>query len=364
MVIDTDVIKKALIAGTKTMAGIMKKGFIMGYTRFKGMKKSHRIATVAALMVMGILLMSSLFSSAAADNNAIIGRWVSLDGESDIEITETKFIAVSLSRGNITALRITIEYKRESGKYYCYVDKDLDRSRPLIIEIIGKDRINIIDGSNNEVYIRKAGASATNESEPSQTTRKTNTNPPVATVDDRPALIRHFKLSPTDRYVKRPNDKSTLMHYAADKNDIASMEWLLRHGWEVDLLDKEGATPLHEAASGGSLEAMKWLHANGASLRETDNEGNTIIFAAVMSDNTEVLTWLKRQVVSINERNDLGRTPAHYAAIHGSLNALKWLKHNGAKLDVKDKSGETPWDCANRMHEPEVMKWLEANGGK
>lgn len=62
MVIDTDVIKKALIAGTKTTWGIMKKAVIMGYTRFKSMKKSHRIISFVVLAIIASFLVVGLFS--------------------------------------------------------------------------------------------------------------------------------------------------------------------------------------------------------------------------------------------------------------------------------------------------------------
>lgn len=251
-----------------------------------------------------------------------------------------------------------------TGRSGRYKVESFNPNTPLSYKINARDAafVRIIEISFNEINFSKWRKPT------SSTTTGTAAAVPAPTAavsqDDRPALIRRMNLSPTERYVKQPNEKSTWMHYAADRNDIPAMEWLLKHGWTVDLLDKGGATPLHHAAAAGSLEAMKWLDANGASLRETDNSGDTLIFAAVMSDNVEVLTWLEQTIMDVDERNDQGQTPAHYAALYGSLNALKWLKNNGAKLDVKDEFGETPLDSAKRMDKAEAAKWLEENGGK
>jgi hypothetical protein len=51
----------------------------------------------------------------------------------------------------------------------------------------------------------------------------------------------------------------TRLMYAAQKGDVARVEWLLRRGAKLEMKDAEGSTALHWAALTGHLNIVKLL---------------------------------------------------------------------------------------------------------
>lgn len=81
----------------------------------------------------------------------------------------------------------------------------------------------------------------------------------------------------------------TLLHEAAERNDIASCEVLLAAGASlVDRDKKRGETPLISAAAADSRAAFDFLLKRGASPRELDGKGNTAAHAAMGEDFPEM----------------------------------------------------------------------------
>lgn len=56
----------------------------------------------------------------------------------------------------------------------------------------------------------------------------------------------------------------TGLHKAVDREDIAQIKWLLKHGTDINKADTLGRTPLHYAAQGGNTEIITLLLNAGA----------------------------------------------------------------------------------------------------
>jgi cytohesin len=77
---------------------------------------------------------------------------------------------------------------------------------------------------------------------------------------------------------------------AAEANDVKRLEWLLKHGAEVDRTST-GETALHAAVRGDSREAVDLLLAAGANPNQQDVDGWTPLFGAL---SREVIHTLRR----------------------------------------------------------------------
>lgn len=69
-------------------------------------------------------------------------------------------------------------------------------------------------------------------------------------------------------------DGLTLLHWAADRGDVAMIEMLATKHADLDAVDHSGQTALHYACSCGHDECVKVLEGLGASTVIRDNDGN------------------------------------------------------------------------------------------
>lgn len=65
----------------------------------------------------------------------------------------------------------------------------------------------------------------------------------------------------------------TAFHYLVVEDDLPPVEWLLRHGSDVNTQNEFGATPLMEAAMLGYLGMCRFLLTHGADIRLLDKNG-------------------------------------------------------------------------------------------
>lgn len=111
-----------------------------------------------------------------------------------------------------------------------------------------------------------------------------------------------------DRIVLKQLDplRCTLLHYAADGNQVAVIDYLLAEGAELEPLDVDQTTPLHHAARNGAFDALKRLVDEGADFRA-------------------------RQKIFKN--NDNGISALDLAAKNGRWEIVKFLLEKGASAD-------------------------------
>ena len=116
------------------------------------------------------------------------------------------------------------------------------------------------------------------------------------------------------------------MYDAADANDSALVNKLLKQGAEVNWRNPAGNTPLAKACAWGSYEAAEALCAHGAEL---------------------------------DTRNGHQRTPLMKAAHCGRTKICEMLLALGADPSLKNKYGNTALDRARDGNEPECAALLK-----
>jgi ankyrin repeat protein len=164
---------------------------------------------------------------------------------------------------------------------------------------------------------------------------------------------------------RRDNHDGTLVHYAAESNNIELMEYLFT---ECDMqkfineTEEDGTTPLHRACLEGSPAMVEYLIAQGADLYAIDENARGILHYAAMNDDTHMMQfllefikdykeklldkyakakkWIKLQAllnkkdIHIDQMSQKG-TPLHIAARKGNLEVVKFLLDQGADCRKK-----------------------------
>uniref|UniRef100_A0A1I8GRB2 ANK_REP_REGION domain-containing protein n=1 Tax=Macrostomum lignano TaxID=282301 RepID=A0A1I8GRB2_9PLAT len=217
-----------------------------------------------------------------------------------------------------------------------------------------------------------------------------------------------FKKDP--RSIDEPDcfGRSPLMH-AAQHNQFAVAEWLLRSGANVNACAHDRSTALHVAISRGHADLAELLVKYEASPDERDVLGRAPMHWSVTSTSTECLKLLLRHradprvrdadqatpamwacrldrvdhfallsarlaaasaVGSEDDRDALGRTyvhwavrrqepleclkdqrtAAHLATLGGHGEVLNYLLDSGANLELRDSDNATLWDYAKQRH--------------
>ena len=150
----------------------------------------------------------------------------------------------------------------------------------------------------------------------------------------------------------------TLMHLAAENDDIATLAVLQAHGLPIEGRDHTGATPFHRAAVARQREALEWLRSRGADVNATDLRRDTALHLLAAQRNDEVFhsvdqnRWDRWKQRSFARPGIVSRTlkllvtakilapPAPPRWTNTSLSA--WLIEKGARPDLTNNAGQTP----------------------
>lgn len=90
----------------------------------------------------------------------------------------------------------------------------------------------------------------------------------------------------------RPNVSKPLVHFAAERGHVRTVQILVNKGRYVDETDTAGRTPLHLAAHHGHVEMVSGLLQLGANVEILDHWGWSAMHYAIQRDCTECLEVL------------------------------------------------------------------------
>eukprot|EP00698_Gefionella_okellyi_P009498 TRINITY_DN241_c0_g1_i1.p1 TRINITY_DN241_c0_g1~~TRINITY_DN241_c0_g1_i1.p1 ORF type:complete len:841 (+),score=235.34 TRINITY_DN241_c0_g1_i1:96-2525(+) len=154
------------------------------------------------------------------------------------------------------------------------------------------------------------------------------------------------------------------LHYAVQKNRVDYVEFLLKHGANVDLPAGLGRTPLHVAVSEKLDTVCDVLVSHGANVNVADNIKRTPLHLATLKGSNTMTKYLLSQRARVDARDRDNNCPIHYAASHGDAKMIELLLEAGASIDTAGNKGRTPLHLAVlRGHEPLVLLLLRKGAG-
>jgi ankyrin repeat protein len=181
-----------------------------------------------------------------------------------------------------------------------------------------------------------------------------------------------------DPNVRQP-DGATALHWAAQWDDVATVDLLIRAGAEINATNDYGVTPLAVACQNGSstsatvvekllkaganpnaalpsgetvlmtasfagnADAVKALLAGGANVNAAETaKGQTALMWAVSEGHRDVVRALVDYGADVNARSTGQFTPLLFAARGGDIELARLLLAAGADIDAKGTDGSTP----------------------
>jgi ankyrin repeat protein len=112
-------------------------------------------------------------------------------------------------------------------------------------------------------------------------------------------------------------------------------------------------SPIYLAAWDGNSEILQFLVRHGADINWRNEYGWTPIHWAAQGGRTDTVEWLAQHGADINCRTESGDTPIHWAAREGHTDAVKCLKQHGADVNATNNKGETPAAAARWWYDDE-----------
>jgi ankyrin len=123
---------------------------------------------------------------------------------------------------------------------------------------------------------------------------------------------------------------------------------------EVNMKNKNGASPLHLAVMEGHLDLTKVLLDAGA--RVKDKEKNNAIHLATSTGQSEILKLvINKNKSKLNDQNADKNTPLHLALNLGNIDIIRILIDNGANINIKDNEGNTAVQLAIKNGLEEII---------
>ncbi|KAI5837148.1 ankyrin repeat-containing domain protein [Morchella snyderi] len=157
----------------------------------------------------------------------------------------------------------------------------------------------------------------------------------------------------------------TPLHHAIDSN-IENTKLLLKHGADVEYVDKKGWTPLFSCCFKGRLTAAKALLEFGANPNTPCPITRSCIdFLSPLevSRNDAIIMMLLKHGADPNYCQAPSKdTALHRAAFNGKRDVVRMLLEKGADVAALNSKEETPLlqavKCAQQKRDPEIVKLL------
>ncbi len=140
------------------------------------------------------------------------------------------------------------------------------------------------------------------------------------------------------------------------------LDALLQAGYPIDATTRQGYTALILTAYDAQPQAMEFLLSHGANACVGDRNGNTALMGAIFKGELPVARRLMRTSCAIDETNNSGETALSFAALFGRLDLLPELVQRGADPDHADARGTTALHIAQAQGNDSAYHALLAVG--
>ena len=164
----------------------------------------------------------------------------------------------------------------------------------------------------------------------------------------------------------RQPDGATAMHWAAQWDDLATVDLLIRAAADVNATNDYGVTPLAVACQNGSAVSAKVvarLLSAGANPNATLPSGETALMTAAFAGNAEAVTALLAAGATVNAKENVkGQTALMWAASEGHRDVIRTLLDHEAQVNARSMGQFTPLLFAARGGDIELARILLAAG--
>ncbi|KAF8454621.1 ankyrin repeat-containing domain protein [Kalaharituber pfeilii] len=151
--------------------------------------------------------------------------------------------------------------------------------------------------------------------------------------------------------------------WAAQKQHYYTLNLLLQHGADPNVLDSQGYNALHLSTFDGNIfQLIILLHA-GVPVDTRDGSGHTCLMWSAYKGYPSCIDLLVKWGADINATDDQGFTALHWALVNGHFECIQKLLEYGADRFARSVEGKTPAITAEETGSTDVWRdALEACG--
>ncbi|MFD0796960.1 ankyrin repeat domain-containing protein [Maribacter chungangensis] len=154
------------------------------------------------------------------------------------------------------------------------------------------------------------------------------------------ATVKHLLTKKGNAVDKLTHDGRTYLFWAAYRNNLEIMEYLVANGARADIKDSHGYTIINFAARGGQTNTALYdfLLKHNADIKDTTNSGaNALLLVAPSVTDFKTFDYFKNKGLDLNSTDHNGNGLFHYTAKGGDIRLLKKLKSKGLAYNQLNK---------------------------
>jgi len=152
-------------------------------------------------------------------------------------------------------------------------------------------------------------------------------------------------------------DSSVYLFNACKNGNEAAVKFLLEHGANMKMKDKDNRIALARACESGNLHLVKYLVQLGADINNENNLGD-----ACSSGNLDLVKYLVEHGLNINKEENNGCIPLFNACENEHINVVKYLVEQGANINKENNDDITPLFYACKEGHLITVKYLVEQG--
>jgi ankyrin repeat protein len=179
------------------------------------------------------------------------------------------------------------------------------------------------------------------------------------------ALVQNLLRKGVDPNTRHP-DGATALHWAAQWDDLATVDLLIRAGASVNVTNDYGVTPIAVACQNGSAASarvVQRLLREGADPNAALPSGQTVLMTASLSGNRDAVGALLAAGARVNSTETVkGQTALMWAASEGHRDVVEMLIARGADVNARSMSQFTALLFASRGGDTRLAQTLLAAG--
>jgi ankyrin repeat protein len=162
------------------------------------------------------------------------------------------------------------------------------------------------------------------------------------------------------------NDGTTPLHQAVQRDDLQTVDRLLRSGSDARAANRYGVTPLYIACMNGHAGLVERLLGAGADPNTAMPDGETVLMTAARTGNVDVVKTLLARGADVRARErSRGQTALMWAAAENNAGVIKALIDAGADMNERSRGGSfTPYLFAVRAGHIDASRTLIEAGAK
>lgn len=156
---------------------------------------------------------------------------------------------------------------------------------------------------------------------------------------------------------------------AAERNDLAAFESLVRQGADVNARDAQQDSAFLIAARNGHAALVRLALTAGADVRALNRYGSTALMGPAYRGHVETVRVLLATPIDIQHVNNLGWTALLEAIVLGTdsdahRQIVRLLIERGSDVNARDRNGASALQLAEQRGQAEVARMLQTAGAR